>query len=148
MTGRIVATRSGAGNPSLPVPLERRIQLKCSIDIFNLIADMNCKSSLLLAPSIWWGFTTSVLAADDLATTAANAQMIGGIEAVVAACAPIDAKSGKTGSDLLENAAARRKLDLASIRKSDAYKSIYNSEVNRLLSLPLKDRQAACRSAW
>jgi hypothetical protein len=137
-----------AGNPSLPAPLDRRIQLKCSIDLFKPIADMNCKFSLLLAPSIWWGFTTSALAADDSATTAATAQMIGGIEAVVAACSPIDAKSGKAGADLLESTVARRKVDLAVIRKSEAYKSIYNSEVNRLLSLPLKDRQAACRTAW
>ena len=78
----------------------------------------------------------------------ATEQMIGAIDAVVSACAPIDAKSAKTGADLLASTAAERKLDLASIRKSDAYKAIYNSEANRLLSLPTKERLVACKSAW
>lgn len=99
---------------------------------------------LTIASSIWLGLSGAANAADD----AAAAQMIGGIEAVVAACAPIDAKSGKTGIELLDSTVAQKKLDLTAIRKSDAYKAIYNSEVNRLLSLPLKDRQAACKNAW
>jgi hypothetical protein len=144
----MVATTPGVSNPLLPPRHRRRIQLKCSIDIFNADSRMTCKFSLMLLPSIWWSFTTSALAADDPAGNAATAQMIGGIEAVVAACSPIDAKSGKTGADLLESTVTRRKVDLALIRKSDAYKAIYNSELNRLLSLPLKDRQAACRTAW
>jgi hypothetical protein len=105
---------------------------------------MKARLVLSLAPSLWLGLSGPAHAADD----AAAAQMVGGIEAVIAACAPIDPKSGKTGTDLLEGTVAQKKLDLQAIRKSDAYKSVYNSEANRLLSLPLKDRQAACRSAW
>jgi hypothetical protein len=48
---------------------------------------------------------------------------------------------------MLATAVAQRKLDLVSIRKSDAYKAIYNSEANRLLSIPAKERVAACKGA-
>jgi hypothetical protein len=49
---------------------------------------------------------------------------------------------------VLKALAARDKLDLAAIRKTEGYRSIYNSEVNRLLLLPAKDRLAACQNAW
>lgn len=75
-------------------------------------------------------------------------QIVGGIEAVVFVCTSIDPKSARTGGDILKDLTTRQKLDLPSIRKTDAYRSIYNSEVNRLLLLPAKDRLAACQSAW
>lgn len=75
-------------------------------------------------------------------------QVVGGIEAMVFVCTPIDAKSAKAGLDLLEKARVQRKLDLTVIRASEGYKSIYNSEVNRLLALPAKERLAACQTAW
>lgn len=75
-------------------------------------------------------------------------QVVGGIEAMVFVCTPIDLKSAKTGLELLEKARVQRKLDLTVIRASEGYKSIYNSEVNRLLALPAKDRLAACQTAW
>ena len=62
--------------------------------------------------------------------------MVGGIEAVLFVCTPIDAKSVKPGQEILQRAVEQRKLDLAAIRKSDAYRSTYNAEVNRLLALP------------
>lgn len=75
-------------------------------------------------------------------------QVIGGIEAVVFVCTPIDAKTGKTGQEILQRAAASRQLDLLAIRKTEPYRAIYNSEVNRLLSLPAKDRLVACQNIW
>jgi hypothetical protein len=75
-------------------------------------------------------------------------QVVGGIEAIVFVCSPVDAKSAKAGQELLQKTVAQRKLDLAAVRKTDGYKSIYNSEVNRLLALPPGERAATCKSAW
>jgi hypothetical protein len=75
-------------------------------------------------------------------------QVVGGIEAVVFVCTPIDPKSVKPGQEMLQRAVEQRKLDLVAIRKTDAYRNSYNSEVNRLLSLPQKDRLGACQTAW
>jgi hypothetical protein len=82
------------------------------------------------------------------AADAGAEQIVGGIEAVVFVCTSVDAKSAKTGGEMLKALAARDKLDLAAIRKTEGYRSIYNSEVNRLLLLPAKDRLAACQNAW
>ena len=70
------------------------------------------------------------------------------VEAVVFVCGPVDPKSARAGLDLLENTRSARKLDLPALRKTEAYKAMYNSEANRLLSLPAKERLAACKSAW
>jgi len=94
--------------------------------------------------SVWLALTMAGASAAD----ASSEHIVGAIDAVVFVCAPIDAKSAKTGLELLENTRAERKLDLAALRKTDAYKSMYNSEANRLLSLPTKDRLAACKKAW
>lgn len=75
-------------------------------------------------------------------------QVVGGIEAVLFVCTPIDAKSVKPGQELLARAVEQRKLDLPAIRKSDAYRTAYNSEVNRLLAMPQRDRLSACQTAW
>jgi len=75
-------------------------------------------------------------------------QVVGGIDAVVFVCTPIDAKSVKPGQEMLQRAVEQRKLDLAAIRRSEAYRTTYNAEVNRLLSLPPKDRLSACQHAW
>ena len=75
-------------------------------------------------------------------------QLAGGIEAVVFACTPVDAKSAKVGAELLQKTVAKRKIDLPAARQTEAYRSVYNGEVNRLLSLPIKERIAACRTAW
>ena len=87
-------------------------------------------------------------AAAPLGAAAAAEQVVGGIEAVLFVCASIDAKSVKPGQEILQRAVEQRKLDLAAIRKSDAYRSTYNAEVNRLLAMPPRDRLAACQSAW
>lgn len=75
-------------------------------------------------------------------------QIVGGIEAIVFVCAPIDPKSAKTGQELLQKTIAQHGLNLAVVRKSEGYKSIYNSEVNRMLGLSPADRAATCRNAW
>lgn len=92
--------------------------------------------SLLLA-------ATSAPAADT-----ESEQLVGAIDAVVFVCARVDARSAKLGLELLENLSAQRKLDVPALRKTDAYKSMYNSETNRLLSLAARERLAACKSAW
>lgn len=82
-------------------------------------------------------------------SAAGNAeQVVGGIDAVLFVCAPIDAKSVKPGQELLQRAVEQRKLDLVAIRRSEAYRSTYNAEVNRLLALPQRERLAACQTAW
>ena len=78
----------------------------------------------------------------------ASEQIVGAIEAVVFACRPIDPRSARVGLELLENTRVARQLDLPALRKTEAYKAMYNSEANRLLSLTAKERLAACKSAW
>ncbi|MFT3666868.1 hypothetical protein [Piscinibacter sp.] len=75
-------------------------------------------------------------------------QVVGGIDAVLFVCTPLDAKSVRPGQELLQRAVERHKLDLAAIRKSEPYRAAYNAEVNRLLGLPPRERLAACQSAW
>lgn len=75
-------------------------------------------------------------------------QVVGGIDAMVFVCTPIDPKGARTGLELLERAREQRKLDLPRIRATEGYRTIYNAEVNRLLAQPPKDRLAACQSAW
>ena len=75
-------------------------------------------------------------------------QIVGGIEAMVFVCTPIDAKSVKPGQEILQRAVEQRKLDLPAIRKTEAYRNTYNSEVNRMLSLPQRERLTACQTAW
>lgn len=83
------------------------------------------------------------------ARAAASAeQVVGGIEAVLFVCTPLDAKSVKPGQELLQRAVEQRKLDLAAIRKTEAYRVAYNAEANRLLALPQRDRVTACQTAW
>ena len=102
----------------------------------------------LLAPRSWSVAVSVAFTASTLAAEPPIEQIIGGIDAIVFVCTPIDAKSAKTGTDLLEKTSAERKLDLPAVRKTEGYKAIYNSEVNRLLALPARERTAACRNAW
>jgi hypothetical protein len=75
-------------------------------------------------------------------------QTIGGIEAVIVACGPVDPKTAKAGAEMLERERVQRKLDLAAVRNSEGYKSVYNAEVNRMLALPPKARLQACQSVF
>ncbi len=79
---------------------------------------------------------------------ASTEQVVGGIEAVLFVCAPLDAKSVKPGQELLQRAVEQRKLDLVAIRKTEAYRAAYNAEANRLLALPQRERITACQTAW
>jgi hypothetical protein len=75
-------------------------------------------------------------------------QTIGGIDAMVAACTPVDPKSAKTGTEMLERLRVQHKLDLAAVRASDDYKAIYNPELNRLLGIPPKARVQTCQNVF
>jgi hypothetical protein len=88
------------------------------------------------------------LALPCLAAGSSAEQIVGGIEAMVFVCTPIDAKSVKPGQEILQRAVEQRKLDLPAIRKTEAYRNTYNSEVNRMLSLPQRERVTACQTAW
>ena len=96
------------------------------------------------AAAAWLAFAAAGTAGADTASE----QIVGAIEAVVFVCGSVDPPSAKAGLELLENTRVARKLDLPALRKTEAYKAMYNSEANRLLSLPAKDRLAACKSAW
>jgi hypothetical protein len=98
--------------------------------------------------SLVWLTCWLAIAANAQASDVQSSQIAGGVEAVIYICAPIDAKSARTGSDLLKNVVVDKKLDLVAVRKSDAYRSIYNSEVNRMLSMAPKDRLVACQTAF
>jgi|SRR5689334_4402776 len=100
------------------------------------------------APRHGWAALAALLGTSALAADAPIEQIVGGIEAIVFVCTPIEPKSAKAGSELLNKTSAEHKLDLAAVRKTEGYKAIYNSEVNRLLALPARERSAACRSAW
>ena len=86
--------------------------------------------------------------AHSVRAAASAEQVVGGIEAVLFVCTPLDAKSVKPGQELLQRAVEQRKLDLVAIRKTEAYRMAYNAEANRLLALPQRERVTACQTAW
>jgi hypothetical protein len=89
-----------------------------------------------------------LLAAPCAAMATPVEQTVGGIEAMVAACGPIDPKSAKAGTEMLERVRVQHKLDLEAVRRSDDYKAIYNPELNRLLAMQPKARVQACQSVF
>lgn len=102
-----------------------------------------------MKPRLAHVLAAACLAAGGMAARAAPAeQVVGGIDGVIFVCSPLDPKSVKPGQELLQRAVEQRGLDLAAIRRSEAYRGSYNAEVNRLLSLPPRERLAACQSAW
>jgi hypothetical protein len=90
----------------------------------------------------------AALAVPCLAAGSSAEQIVGGIEAMVFVCLPIDAKSVRPGQEILQRAVAQHKLDLPAIRRTEAYRNTYNSEVNRMLSLSQRERVTACQTAW
>jgi len=88
------------------------------------------------SPTLLRRAATALLAALAVSWVAAGGsaeQIVGGIEAMLFVCTPIDAKSVKPGQEILQRAVEQRKLDLPAIRKTEAYRTTYNSEVNRML---------------
>ncbi|MBX3605083.1 MAG: hypothetical protein KF788_07420 [Piscinibacter sp.] len=75
-------------------------------------------------------------------------QIVGAIDGMVFVCTPLDPKSVKPGQEILQRAVEQHHLDLTKIRTSALYRTAYNAEVNRLLSLPQRDRVTACQTAW
>ncbi len=74
-------------------------------------------------------------------------QVVAAVDAIVTACGPLDPKLTRNAREFLERARAQSKLDLAAVRKTEAYSTAYNAETNRLLLLPPKQRLAGCQSA-
>lgn len=74
--------------------------------------------------------------------------LLGGIDAVLFVCGPLDAKTSKDGSELQTRLLQQYKLDLPTVRKSAAYISAYNAEVNRLLVLPSARKAEACKNVF
>jgi hypothetical protein len=74
--------------------------------------------------------------------------LLGGVEAVLFVCGPIDAKTAKDGAEVLARLVQQHKLDVNAVRKSPAYSSTYNAETNRLLALPPAKRIDACKNVF
>jgi hypothetical protein len=74
-------------------------------------------------------------------------QVVAAVDAIVTACGPLDPKLTRSAHEFLERARAQVKVDLAAVRKTEAYTAAYNAETNRLLLLPPKQRLTSCQSA-
>jgi hypothetical protein len=74
--------------------------------------------------------------------------LLGGVEAVLFVCGPIDARTLKDGTEMQARMVQQHKLDLITARKSAAYTSAYNAEVNRLLLLPPARKAEACKNVF
>jgi hypothetical protein len=74
--------------------------------------------------------------------------LLGGIDAVLFVCGPLDAKTLKDGTDVQVRMIQQYKLDLNTVRKSPAYSSTYNAETNRLLALPPAKKIDACKNVF
>lgn len=101
-----------------------------------------------MKPPLRRALLAACLCAVGVARAAPAEQVVGGIDGVIFVCTPLDAKSVRPGQELLQRAATQRGLDLPAIRRTEAYRTAYNAEVNRLLVLPPKERLAACQNAW
>ena len=74
--------------------------------------------------------------------------LLGGVEAVLFVCGPIDAKTAKDGAEMAARLVQQHKFDLNTVRKLPAYSSTYNAEVNRLLALPQAKKTEACKNVF
>jgi hypothetical protein len=74
--------------------------------------------------------------------------LLGGVDAVLFVCGPLDAKTLKDGTEMQTRMVQQYKLDATTARKSAAYTSAYNAEVNRLLLLPPARKAEACKNVF
>jgi hypothetical protein len=74
--------------------------------------------------------------------------LLGGVDAVLFVCGPLDAKTLKDGTDMQTRLVQQYKLDLGTARKSSAYTSTYNAETNRLLALTPAKKIDACKNVF
>ena len=74
--------------------------------------------------------------------------LLGGVDAVLFVCGPIDAKTLKDGIEMQARMVQQFKLDMTTARKTAAYTSTYNAETNRLLALPPAKRTEACKNVF
>jgi hypothetical protein len=74
--------------------------------------------------------------------------MLGGVEAVLFVCGPLDVKTSKDGTEMQTRLVQQFKLDLNTVRKAPGYTSAYNAEVNRLLLLSPARKLDACKNVF
>ena len=74
--------------------------------------------------------------------------MLGGVDAVLFVCGPLDAKTLKDGTEMQARLIQQHKLDVSTARKSAAYTSTYNAEANRLLALSPAKKIDACKNLF
>jgi hypothetical protein len=74
--------------------------------------------------------------------------LLGGVEAVLFVCGPIDAKTAKDGAEMVARLVQQHKVDLTAVRRLQAYSSTYNAEANRLLALPPAKKIEACKNVF
>ncbi len=74
--------------------------------------------------------------------------LLGGVDAVVFVCGPLDAKTLKDGTEMQARLIQQYKLDVSTARKSAAYSSAYNAEANRLLALTPAKKIDACKNLF
>ncbi len=74
--------------------------------------------------------------------------LLGGVDAVVFVCGPLDAKTLKDGTEMQARLIQQYKLDVSTARKSAAYTSTYNAEANRLLALAPAKKIDACKNLF
>jgi hypothetical protein len=99
------------------------------------------KRRLLLASLLLWQGVAS-------AQNGSPETLLGGIDAVLFVCGPLDAKTLKDGTEMQARMVQQHKLDLSAVRKSAAYSSTYNAETNRLLALPPAKKIDACKNVF
>jgi hypothetical protein len=96
---------------------------------------------VLLAPLLAWHGMAS-------AQNGPPEALLGGVDAVVFVCGPLDAKTLKDGTEMQARLIQQYKLDVSTARKSAAYTSTYNAEANRLLALMPAKKIDACKNVF
>jgi hypothetical protein len=99
------------------------------------------KACLLLAPLLVWCGVAD-------AQSGPPEALLGGVDAVLFVCGPLDAKTLKDGTEMQTRLVQQHKLDLITARKSAAYTSTYNAETNRLLALAPPKKIDACKNVF
>jgi hypothetical protein len=104
-------------------------------------AAVTVKACVLLAPLLAWHGLAG-------AQNGPPEALLGGIDAVLFVCGPLDARTLKDGTEMQARMVQQYKLDLSAVRKSPAYTSTYNAEANRLLALTPAKKIEACKNVF
>ncbi len=104
-------------------------------------AAVTVKACVLLAPLLAWHGMAG-------AQSGPPEALLGGVDAVLFVCGPLDAKTLKEGTEMQTRIVQQYKLDLITARKAAAYTSTYNAEANRLLALTPAKKIDACKNVF